>query len=204
MHFENLKSGDIVLSASQTKQLLELGRATGHGKPLGSARAYAQGTVFETSSAFASGSGGGGFQGGAGNGKDGSSSSSNNNKPSNSNTTSTNNNTKATNNNTEALEDLKDWIEVLRDRIDRTLEQQKEYIDTLSHRNDQSREIDEYVAQAQNAIAKLQEAENYYLVRASQLGLSEAYVEKIHNGTIDIEQIGDEKLKEKVEQYQEW
>ena len=203
MHFENLKSGDIVLSASQTKQLLELGRATGHGKPLGSARAYAQGSVFEMSSAFSSGSGS--FQGGAGNGKDGSSSSSsNNNKPSNSNTTSTNNNTKATNDNTEALEDLKDWIEVLRDRIDRTLEQQKEYIDTLSHRNDQSREIDEYVAQAQNAISKLQEAENYYLVRASQLGLSEAYVEKIRNGTIEIEQIADEKLKEKVEQYQEW
>lgn len=182
--FTHIPKNSVVFNARQTKDLLTKGHITGRGKSYLSGTAYASGW-----------NPGGGSS---------SSSSSNNKKPSNSNTTSTNNNTKATNNNTEALEDLKDWIEVLRDRIDRTLEQQKEYIDTLSHRNDQSREIDEYVAQAQNAIAKLQEAENYYLVRASQLGLSEAYVEKIHNGTIDIEQIGDEKLKEKVEQYQEW
>ena len=40
MHVESLKKGDVILNHLQTKQLIESGRALGHGK------AYAQGTAF--------------------------------------------------------------------------------------------------------------------------------------------------------------
>lgn len=58
MHMQALKKGDIVLNASQTKSLMEHGKASGHGK------AYANGTVPDVrklaskplSSAYASGS----------------------------------------------------------------------------------------------------------------------------------------------------
>ena len=39
MHTEKLRKGDIILSAAQTKSLLKIGRANGHG------RAYAEGTL---------------------------------------------------------------------------------------------------------------------------------------------------------------
>ena len=44
---EQLKKGDIVFNASQTKDLLEHGRANGHGRV-----AYANGTAYNTAPAF--------------------------------------------------------------------------------------------------------------------------------------------------------
>lgn len=97
-HFENLKKGDIVFNASQTKALLEHGRMAGH------ARAYADGTLstqtgnrYGLYKAYRGGSMHGSFQGGA---AGGSSSGGGN-----SHTTSYNNNTGAVNSNTKATND---------------------------------------------------------------------------------------------------
>lgn len=68
MHMQSLKKGDIILSAQQTADLLRSGRASGHGKAyadgtikdvraiMSSMKAYASGTGFVVSHAYADGS----------------------------------------------------------------------------------------------------------------------------------------------------
>lgn len=113
-HFENLKKGDIVFNASQTKALLEHGRMAGH------ARAYADGTLstqtgnrYGLYKAYRGGSMHGSFQGGAAGGS--SSGGGNSHTTSyNNNTGAVNSNTKATNNNTKAAKkstQVFDWVE---------------------------------------------------------------------------------------------
>lgn len=112
-HFETLKKGDIIFSASQTKALLE------HGKIAGHARAFADGTLstqtgnyYGLYKAYASGSGGGGGVLGGGPVKPSSST-----KPSTNtqkaNTNSTKDNTIATDDNTKATKkstQVFDWV----------------------------------------------------------------------------------------------
>ena len=112
-HFETLKKGDIIFSASQTKALLE------HGKIAGHARAFADGTLstqtgnyYGLYKAYASGSGGGGGVLGGGPVKPSSST-----KPSTNtqkaNTNSTKDNTTATDDNTKATKkstQVYDWV----------------------------------------------------------------------------------------------
>ena len=113
-HLENLKKGDIVFNASQTKALLEHGRMAGH------ARAYADGTLstqtgnrYGLYKAYRGGSMHGSFQGGAAGGS--SSGGGNSHTTSyNNNTGAVNSNTKATNNNTKAAKkstQVFDWVE---------------------------------------------------------------------------------------------
>lgn len=113
-HLENLKKGDIVFNASQTKALLEHGRMAGH------ARAYADGTLstqtgnrYGLYKAYRGGSMHGSFQGGAAGGS--SSGGGNSHTTSyNNNTGAVNSNTKATNDNTKAAKkstQVFDWVE---------------------------------------------------------------------------------------------
>ena len=112
-HFETLKKGDIIFSASQTKALLE------HGKIAGHARAFADGTLstqtgnyYGLYKAYASGSGGGGGVLGGGPVKPSSSTKPNTNAQ-NANTNSTKDNTTATDDNTKATKkstQVYDWV----------------------------------------------------------------------------------------------
>ena len=49
-----------------------------------------------------------------------------------------------------------------------------------------------------------QKAYDRYIQEANSVGLSEEYAAKVRNGEIDIEDITDEDLKEKIDEYQEW
>lgn len=114
-HLENLKKGDIVFNASQTKALLEHGRMAGH------ARAYADGTLstqtgnrYGLYKAYRGGSMHGSFQGGAANSGSSSGGGNNHTTSYNNNTGAVNSNTKATNDNTKAAKkstQVFDWVE---------------------------------------------------------------------------------------------
>lgn len=114
-HFENLKKGDIIFSAAQTKALLE------HGKIAGHARAFAQGSLGDYGSIPVSPAhytaGGSSFrpQGGISGNKPSSNNSTHSNTTSyNNNTGAVNSNTKATNDNTKAAKkstQVFDWVE---------------------------------------------------------------------------------------------
>lgn len=204
-HIEQLKKGDIIFSAAQTEELIRTGRVIsggGHGKV-----AHADGTAYNTLNlkAYNGGYGSGGGRrtnSGQSTALYGSSSSSS------SSTKSTDANTTAVETNTETIEEvsenLKDWAEIYVDRIIDSLSKFKDTIDRLEVARNQNASINGYIKEATDAIGHLQSTANYYLQKANSLGISSDYVNKIKNGQINIQDISDENLKEKIEKFQEW
>ena len=60
------------------------------------------------------------------------------------------------------------------------------------------------IGKIHEAILANEQAYNYYLSKANEVGLDEGHVEKVKNGTIEIEAIGDDDLKKKVDNYKKW
>lgn len=100
-------------------------------------------------------------------------------------------------------EEVVDYIKILLSRLSRLSELATDAVDRavglVAKEN-----------QAADAISKLQNERNYnqkaadaYLAKANSVGLSEEYASKIRNGTLDIETITDENLKDKISKYQE-
>lgn len=122
----------------------------------------------------------------------------------NKNTTATNKNTKATEDNTKAQENLQDWIERQIDRLTRNLDSIRDRIDNLEISRNQNAEIDKFISQASQNIQTLNASADYYMQKANALGLDGSYVSKIVQGTIQIEDIQDEDLRDKIQKYQDW
>ena len=206
-HVENLKRGDIIFSAKQTDDLLRTGATPGH------ARAYANGTV-DIGGAY----GASGFNGkrrtnsGKSTSKTSKSSSSSksksksssSDKSTNANTKATNSNTQATEDNTDAQENLQDWISRLCDVSKDWNDSFKNAIDQFEMNYNQNKAIDEYVANSETYKNTLRNSANNYMSRANSLGLSGDYIHKIWTGTMDIENITDENVRDKIEKYTEW
>ena len=194
MHIESLKKGDIVLNASQTKALLQYGKAPGH------ARAYAQGSLL---SAYAGGSGGGGFFTGGSGGYSGMTGSYNNN---------TTNAAKAVENAadsvSEAADEFKekfDEIEILLDRMDRSLNKLTDSIETYSYDlSKQSFVSDQAMNQIRSNLTTLQQAYNRYIQEANSVGLDESWASKVRDGSINVETVTDESLMDKIKDYENW
>lgn len=208
-HVENLKRGDIIFSAKQTDDLLRTGATPGH------ARAYASGTL--SMSAYANGSPGGlgGVTfgvGGSGSKRKSTSStkkstkskSKSSDKSTNANTKATDSNTQATEDNTDAQENLQDWISRLCDVSKDWNDSFKNAIDQFEMNYNQNKAIDEYVANSESYKNTLRNSANNYMSRANSLGLSGDYIHKIWTGTMDIENITDENVRDKIEKYTEW
>lgn len=60
------------------------------------------------------------------------------------------------------------------------------------------------LSKVHEAILANEQAYSYYLEKANQVGLDEGHAEKVRNGTIEIEAIGDEDLKKKVDNFKKW
>ena len=194
MHIESLKKGDIILSASQTKALLQYGKAPGH------ARAYASGSLL---SAYAGGSGGGGFFTGGSGGSSGMTGSYNNN---------TANVAKAAENAAESVSEAADEfkekfdeIEILLDRMDRSLNKLTDSIETYSYDlSKQSFVSDQAMNQIRSNLTTLQQAYNRYIQEANRVGLSDDWKTRVENGEIDITTVTDENLADQIKKYQEY
>lgn len=206
-HVENLKHGDIIFSAKQTDDLLRTGATPGH------ARAYANGTV-DISGAY----GASGFNGkrrknsGKSTSKTSKNSSSSkskskstsSDKSTTANTKATDSNTQATEDNTDAQENLQDWISRLCDVSKDWNDSFKNAIDQFEMNYNQNKAIDEYVTNSESYKNTLRNSANNYMSRANSLGLSGDYIHKIWTGTMDIENITDENVRDKIEKYTEW
>lgn len=195
MHIESLKKGDIILNARQTKSLLQFGRAPGH------ARAYAQGSLL---SAYAGGSGGGSFFVGGSGSSSGMSGAPASSSSSNASTKATQANTKAVEDNTKKTENLKDWIESLTSTISDNVSSLKDAIEDFEMHANQNQAIDKYTSGAQSYVNTLRRSANDYMSRANWLGLDPKYVKKITSGELNIEDIQDEDLLDKIEKYQDY
>ena len=201
------KKGDIILNAKQTADLLRSGKAFGHGK------AYAEGTIPHVRDlvsthyrAYAGGSGGGSFQGGAAGHTIGSSkkSESSNSSSTPQNTAAVDRNTDSTDENTKSNKSLQDWIEQLVSVQKAENGRLYDAIEDFEMNANQNKAIDTYVGDSESYMDTLRQAQNRYMTKANALGVPGNYVHKIWAGELDIEDIQDEDLKEKISQYQTW
>ena len=189
--FTNLKRGDIIFNGAQSKALLEHGYITGSHAKLAYEGSHYLGSAFSKGSWT---------MGDIGNGKL--------NKPSNK--TSKKQSTKAKSKSSskssaeKAAEDLIDWIAVLLERVAKQTERAIEAIDTAIGLVNKQSATSTAISKVQNEIAKQQQAYNAYLSKANSLGLSSDYVNKVQNGSLNIENVKNEDLKKKIEDYKKW
>ena len=181
----------------QTEELFKNGYVTSNG---GRGRAYAQGT------AFSSGSGGLGPVGGkpVGNGTVINNTTNNYNYNNVKSGNSKNPSSSAQKEADEFSETL-DWIEVAIDRIERALDN----LDTVASSvytnwSDRNAALNEAMNVTRQEIELQQRAYDRYMQEANSVGLSADWVEKIQNGMIDIQTIGDEALNDQIERYKEY
>ena len=175
--FFGYKKGDIIFNADQTKEIFEKGRIT-HGS--GRGKALANGTAFSNGS-------------GASNPwkKSGSSSSSSSSSDS--------------SDDAEEFEETLDWIEIKINRIEKAissldLKAKSVYRSWSSRNSNLAKEIDK----VRDEINIQYQAYDRYIQQAESVDLSDYYKDKVRNGTIDIETINDEGLKDAIDEFQQW
>lgn len=185
--FSYIPPNSVVFNAEQSKQLLEKGYISSRGI------AHLSGTAYRLGSGT-------------------SSTANSKNKPSNktSNKQSTKKKSSSSSKSSskssaeKAAEDLIDWIAVLLERVAKQTERAIEAIDTAIGLVNKQSATSTAISKVQNEIAKQQQAYNAYLGKANSLGLSSDYVNKVQNGSLNIENVKNEDLKKKIEDYKKW
>lgn len=97
-----------------------------------------------------------------------------------------------------------DWIENRIKHLESLTENWKNKLESVTTFKAQNSYIDQIISAIQNEISNLNESYNAYMAKAASLGLSSDYVQKIQNGQLNIEDITDEDLQEKLKEYQDW
>ena len=193
MHVQNLKKGDIVLTAEQTRDLLNTGRTNGH------ARAYAEGTL---GNAYANGW----RLPSAVSNNTGSSKKKPSSKPSSTSSKSNSSNNSAdTSDKADEFKETIDYIEMMIDRIERQIKNLERVAgsayNTFTKRNTALRN---QISSITEEISTQQAGYDRYIQQANSVSLSENYKSQVRNGAIDISTITDETLAENIKEYQEW
>ena len=185
----------------QTEELFKNGYVTSNG---GRGRAYAQGTAFITGSGGAGRPNSGGTAVG--------SPIINNNVTNNYNyntskSTSSSSKKSSSSSKKQAKEfsETLDWIEVAIDRIERALDN----LDTVASSvytnwSERNAALNEAMNVTRQEIELQQRAYDRYMQEANSVGLSADWIDKIQNGMIDIQTIGDEALNDRIERYREY
>ena len=199
--FANLRKGDVVFNHVQSESLLKNGYVTGSHARLAYENSFAKGSAFSSGS-WVFGNTGNGNLGGTGTTYTGSSTY--NSSSSNASTKATQANTKAVEDNTKKTENLKDWIESLTSTISDNVSSLKDAIEDFEMHANQNQAIDKYTSGAQSYVNTLRRSANDYMSRANWLGLDPKYVKKITSGELNIEDIQDEDLLDKIEKYQDY
>lgn len=200
--FIQTRPGDIIFNHKQAESLLKNGYVTSRGRMIG-------GNANVDGSAYSSGSGGLGRPSRPSYGMDNSYASNNSSKKSD---TSTKKAAEATQQAAESVseaadefEESFDQIEILLDRMDRSLQKLTDSIETYSYDlSKQSSVSDQAMNQIRNNLTTLQQAYNRYIQEANSVGLDESWASKVRDGSINIETITDEDLKDKIDEYQQW
>ncbi len=209
-HMENLKKGDIIFSAQQTKDLLKSGATPGH------ARAYAQGSLSDISltHAFGGGSGWGGFGGGLANKTSVSSGSSSSSDSSatqqhtdavQKDTSATEDNTKATKDSTEAF----DWVKTKLDKFAKSVERISNQITDYISSTFKTVLLKRQVKAVEKQLKANEQGYTAYMDKANSVDISDDYKNKVINGTFSIEEIdtssdSGKQLAKDIKQFQEF
>lgn len=194
--FIRIEPGDIIFNHLQTEELLKNGYTASRAQALVSGTAFASGNAMVTGSIP----------------KNVTTIQNKNQKTSEkSSTKSTDKNTKAVDKNTKAVEEAKDEFSELIDWAERLINSYERATDTILNRVDdyelyrnQNKQIDAYLDSAQKQVNMLRSSQNMYASKANNLDLSDDYKRKIRNGELSIEEITDEDLKKKIEEYEKY
>ena len=210
--FAHIPAGSVVFNSRQTKELLSKGYTNSRAKGtpnLSSLPALLNGTAYLGSS-----TGGFSFSGGASKYNKPSSkrSSTKKTKPlksytkpsSGSNTKSKSNSNSKSSESAEKSEELLDWIETLLSRTSRLTELATSAVDRAVGLANKQNALVNAVTKTQNEITTNQNAANKYFAEADSLKLAPGYVDKIKNGTLNIESITDDNLKDKISKYKDY
>lgn len=202
-HVEQLKKGDIVFSAEQTRELIKTGRVIsggGHGQV-----ALASGTAYNTLNAYESGSKG---KRRSKRGKTTSASKRTTKKKSSSKSKGSSNSKSSSSKATKEAKEFEeqiDWIEIAITRATEAINRLKTVAEstfqTLTTRNNA---LGSEVSAISNKIGVETQAYNAYMAQANALGLDESYASKVRNGQMDISTITDEDLSKKIKKYQDY
>lgn len=193
--FTNIPKGAIVFNHRQTEALLERGWVNGRGSALASGTAMVTGGI-PVSNANRKNKNQHSYSGSSSN-EDNSSSTPQN-------TAAVDRNTDSTDENTKSNKSLQDWIEQLISVQKAENGRLYDAIEDFEMNANQNKAIDNYVSDSESYMYTLRQAQNRYMTKANALGVPGNYVHKIWAGELDIEDIQDEDLKEKISQYQTW
>ena len=204
--FANLRAGDIIFNHRQSMELLKNGHVTsGGGRARVVGQNYANGTAYSAGTWTMGNVGNGNVKGSGSSTKKATSKKSNTSKAK----SSSGSNTKSNSNpdssdSAEKSEELLDWIETLLSRTSRLTELATSAVDRAVGLANKQNALVNAVTKTQNEITTNQNAANKYFAQANSLGLAQGYVNKIKNGTLDIESITDDNLKDKISKYKDY
>lgn len=203
--FADIRKGDVILNHKQTEELFKNGYVTsggGRAKVVGGA--YLEGSAYANGWRLPSVGSSGGYGSSSTHKSSGSSSSS----ASKAATSAANAASSAASSAAKAADEFKekfDEVEIWLDRFDRTLNNLSDSIETYSYDlSKQSSVFDQAMNLIRNNLSTLQSAYNRYIQEANSVGLEESWAAKVRDGSINIETITDENLKEKIDEYQDW
>ena len=214
-HTVPLKKGDVIFNNKQLDQLKQHGYVTsngGHGKLVGGG--FADGTMH----GYFGGSSGriGGYSGFTGTSSSKSSSKSKSSSASSrsvaSATKAVSKNTNAVSKNTSSNDDLskqfdkaQDWLEryikAFEDQQDQLERLRSDIYDNYKQQNDVINQEISLIKGFQSQYSKMYDT---YMNQAYKSGLSKSYQDKVISGQINIEDISDETLKTRIEEFQKW
>ena len=198
--FVNLRAGDIIFNHKQSEELFKYGHVTSGG-----GRARVVGQNYSAGTWTMGNVGNGNVKGSGSSIKKATSKKSNTSKAKSSSgsNTKSNSNSKSSGS-AEKSEELLDWIETLLSRTSRLTELATSAVDRAVGLANKQNALVDAVTKTQNEITTNQNAANKYFAQANSLGLAQGYVDKIKNGTLDIESITDDNLKDKISKYKDY
>lgn len=190
--FVKYNKGSIVFNHKQTEQLLGTGK-TGRGKSFASGTAFANG-----------GFGGGGIR----NNITTHSVNKNNDYKSNSNKSNSKSKTSTSKTSDKTAKDTKetfDWIEISIDRIESKISQlDKNASNSYKKWSARNKSLIKQMSKVKSEINLQSKAYDRYIKQAKSVKLSGSWVDKVRKGKIDISTIKDDKLAEKIKNFQTW
>ena len=197
--FAHIPKDSIVFNHKQTKELLSTGKVTSGG---GRGRALIGGT------AYSKGTDGGWGKVGGSSVEVKADNVTVNSKNTTTNSKSESSSSKSDSSSSDTAEEFKesvDWIEIAIDRLERSIDQ----LDTKAssaYRSWEERNsaIASQIGEVGKEITLQQQAYDRYMQEVANVGLDESYAKLVREGSINIEEITDEELADKISQYQEW
>ena len=100
-----------------------------------------------------------------------------------------------------------DFMQNKVDKLDNTIEQLQDQVDTFISSVDKNNTTDTIVDQMIEKMSILQQMHDKYMEEAAKIGLAQEYIDKIQNGTMNqeaIARISDENLVKKIQEYDRW